>query len=874
MKTNDFFEKSKIKYLKSKLHIKNQIFDSRSLSNDAFTLVPTLRRGHASPVTKPALNNRKKVINSFPFSIFRFQIIVFLFMFSVFALPLSAQDDGRNESDTMKYRTETIEVNALLGVERLTPVTFQNVTRDDIEKKYWSQDLPMFLNGSTSLNAYSESGASIGYSYFSLRGFDQRRISILSNGVPQNDAEDHQVYWVDLADITSSVESIQIQRGIGTALYGTSGIGGVINLQTINYFDHNFLNVNAGYGDYNSRRYSFEYSSGVTNSGFGFYGKLSKTNSDGYRDLSWSDHWAYFLSAGKTLGSNSVVKFNVYGSPIKNHLAYLGVTKDYLEGKITGDARRDRKYNFLNYENETDNYHQPHYELVFNTQASKNVYVSNTFNYTRGEGYFITNFPVYYGYDFSYFRLNPFYTTDSAAFNAAYYKRNPDGSLYYESGKGYVIDKSDLVSNLYVNNSDYGWYPKVQIKHNGEKGNLVIGGEARLHKSEHYGEITFGSALPPGTPDNYRYYFYNGKKTSLTAYANEVYGITKNLTAMLGLQFAYHRYSIENDKFKPYEFSVDYNFFTPRVGLNYNINDYFRVFANVSMARREPRLKDIYDAESPYSKPNFRGVDTLSNTYEEPLVKPEEMTDIELGFGYVSATLKSNLNFYLMNFTNEIVSNGQLDNVGQPINGNAGKSVHRGVEFDFEYHPFMNLKKGNPARGLSLSGNFNFSDNYFKEYREILGTDGAGNIIYGNDYSDNKILLNPSVIANLTLGYQTEFGLNVYVSAQHIGKQYLDNSENERKNPLARLAPGYVDRIIAEYTVFNAGLSFDFIPAFGKGPAGKSISRFVRSFELSMKVNNIFDRLYETTGSVDSYGTPYWIPAAERNLFFNLKVGF
>ncbi|MDD5363534.1 MAG: TonB-dependent receptor [Ignavibacteria bacterium] len=800
--------------------------------------------------------------------------LIFLCLYFFRYSSLFAQNDDNHTADTLKYKTETIEVNALLGIDRLTPVTFQNIARDKIEKNYWMQDLPMFLNGSTSINAYSESGASIGYSYFSIRGFDQRRVSILSNGVPQNDAEDHQVYWVDLSDITSSVESIQIQRGIGTALYGTSGIGGVINLQTIDFFNRSFLNINAGYGDYTSRRYSMEYSSGLTNSGFGFYGKLTKTNSNGYRDLSWSDHWSYFLSAGKTLGSNTIIKFNVYGSPIKNHLAYQGVTKDYLDGKITGDARTDRRYNPLTYNNESDNYHQPHYELVLNTQASKNVYISNTFNYTRGEGYFITNYPAAWGYDFSYFRLNPFYTSDSTTFNSTYYKRNPDGTLYHEAGKGYVIDKSDLVTNLYVNNSDYGWYPKVQIKHNGEKGNLVIGGEVRLHKSEHYGEVAFGDALPQGTPDNYQYYFYNGKKTSVTAFANEVYSLTKNLTAMLGLQFAYHKYTIENDKFKPYAFSVDYNFFTPRAGLNYNISDNFHVFGNVSMARREPRLKDIYDAESPYSAPNFRIVDTVNKRYEDPLVKPEEMTDFELGIGYTSAMLKSNLNFYQMNFTNEIVSNGQLDNVGQPINGNAGKSVHRGVEFDFELHPFVNLKKDYLARGITVSGNLNLSDNYFKEYREILGTDAGGNIIYGNDYSDNKILLNPSIIANLTLGYQTEFGLNIYFTIQHIGKQYLDNSENERKNPDARLAPGYVDKIINAYTVFNAGLSFDVIPALGNGNASKNISRFIRSFELSLKVNNIFDRLYETTGSVDSYGIPYWIPAADRNLFCNLKIGF
>ena len=220
----------------------------------------------------------------------------FFLIFAVFLLTaeiLKSQDFA----DTNIYRTETIEVDALRGIERLTPITFQNLDREKVERRYWMQDLPMFLNGATSINAYSESGASIGYSYFTIRGFDQRRISILINGIPQNDAEDHQVYWVDLSDITSSAESIQLQRGIGTALYGSSSVGGVINLQTIDYFKRKFINANAGYGDYNSKRYSLEYSSGLIEGGFGLYAKYTRTLSDGYRDQSWSDHWSYFISA-------------------------------------------------------------------------------------------------------------------------------------------------------------------------------------------------------------------------------------------------------------------------------------------------------------------------------------------------------------------------------------------------------------------------------------------------------------------------------------------------------------------------------------------------------------------------------------------------
>lgn len=797
---------------------------------------------------------------------FTFSFICSVVFLLVLSSNVFSQDD--TPPDTI-YETQTIEVDATRGIEGTTPITLENIDRTEIENYYWMEDLPMFLNGKTSINAYSESGASIGYSYFTIRGFDQRRISILIDGIPQNDPEDHQVYWVDISDLTASVQDIQIQRGIGTALYGSSSIGGVVNIQTINPFTNRFMKATGGYGDYNSHRYSMEFSSGMINNEYGFYGKFAKTKTDGYRDLSWSDHWSYFLIAGKMFGKSSVLKFTTYGGPIKNHLAYLGVTRDYLDGKISGDPRVDRRVNFLDFPNETDNYNQPHYELVFNTQPSKDLYISNTLSYIRGDGYFVTNFPTYYGLDFDYFRLPSFFTTDSTTYNPDCYRRNPDGSLYFEPGRGYEIVRSNLVTNLYVNNDTYGWFPKIKWTHNKGKADLVFGGEVRYHRSEHYGEVTFGDALPPGTPDNYRYYFYNGVKNTYSVYANEIYRFTPKLTAMAGVQFVYHKYAIENDQYKPYNFDVDYNFFTPRVGVNYDLTDYLRVFGNFSMAKREPRLKDIYDAESPYSTPNFRVVDPVNGIYEDPLVKPEEMNDYELGFGLELNDLKADLNFYLMDFNNEIVNNGQLDNVGQPIVGNAGKSIHRGIELQAAYRPFKKMFGDRSLGPLTLEGNLNISDNYFTEYIEVLGADSLGNIIYGNDYSDNKILLNPGIIANLQLSYSSQNGIGAFIAMQHIGKQYLDNSENERKNPDARNQPGYVDKVIEPYMVVNAGLSFNLVPIIGQ----KHFGNFLKQLEANFRVNNLFDALYETTGSVDGSGTPYWIPAAERNFYFDIRVG-
>ena len=771
---------------------------------------------------------------------------------------------SQEKSDSSDFQTETIEVDILKSLERFTPVTFENINRKEVETKYWMQDLPMFLNGSTSINSYSESGASLGYSYLSIRGFDQRRISILINGIPQNDPEDHQVYWNDISDITASVENIQIQRGIGTALYGSSAIGGVVNVQTLDYFKQKFLNVSGGYGNYNSQRYSIEYSSGLLKNDFAVYGKATRILTDGYRDLSWSDYWSYFLSAGKLIGKSSVLKFNFFGSPMQNHLAYLGVDKAYLDGDVTGDIYTDRKYNYLTYPDETDNYFQPHYELVYNIQPSANLYISNTFSYIRGEGYFNTSFPVFYGYDFDYFRLDPYFVQDTTSYNPEFYKRNPDGSYYFEKGKGYEIVRSDIITKLNVNNNTFGWFPKVQIDHNGNKGNFVIGGEMRFHNSDHYGEITSGDALPAGTPADYVYYYYNGGKRTYSIYANEIYSFTDKLNGMLGLQYVYHRYNLSNDKFKPYDFSVDYNFFTPRIGANYNFNNEFSAFANFSVSKREPRLKDIYDAEDPYSVPNFRIVNAEEGIYEDPLVKPEEMNDFEFGVAYKTSIINADLNFYLMDFKNEIVSNGRLDNVGQPITGNAGKSIHKGLELQLNLKPF----KEKYFKNISLSGNLNLSDNYFTDYTEVNGVDSAGNIIYGNDYSGNSIILTPDIIANISLNYFTDNALNAYVSLQYIGKQYLDNSENERKNPDARDQPGYADKIIEPYTVVNAGLSYNFASLFKNNSLN-----MLKNLELDLKANNIFNVLYETTGSI-SEGVPYWIPAATSNFYLGIKFGF
>ena len=794
--------------------------------------------------------------------------ILFLVGYIVFSVIFTSKAESQ-ETDTNTYSTPTIEVDELKDMPKVVPVTLETIKRETISRKFFIQSLPVFLNGNTSINAYSESGSFIGYSYFTIRGFDQRRISVMINGIPQNDAEEHQVYWNELSDVVSSLENIQVQRGMSTALYGSSEIGGVINLKTIDYFRNRFLAFDAGYGSYNSKRLSLEYSSGLLKSGFGMYAKISKTNTAGYRDQSWSDNWSYFLSAGKTLGKNSVLRINAYGSPEKNHLTYLGVSRYYLAGKIIGDKYADRRFNPLANPDETGDYFQPHFELAFSYQPSENLFISNTFNYVKQDANYLQYFLTERGYNFTDFRLNYFYVQDTTAYRPNCYLRDWSGRILYENGRGYRVVQSDMKVKITSNGNDFGWYPKLHLKHFSDIGNFIIGGEFRHHSSEHSGEILRADALPPGTPDNYRYFFYNGRKNTYSVYVNEFTNIEKKLSGMVGIQYTHHGYTVENN-IAPYNFGTEYSLLNYRIGMNYNFSSSFRGFINASVARREPRLSDIYDGSFVKSAPNFKAIDTVNGIYSDPMINYEELKDYEIGFAYTGDFLKANINFYWMDYRNEIVGSGQLNSTGSPIASNAGASIHRGAEIEFEIN-LLSMKRimkpeSNPS--LTLSGNLTWSENYYKSYISVKGIDEQGNIIYGADYSGNKILLSPQLIGNLSLNFTYGNGLFAYIGMQHIGKQYLDNTENEKKNPAARSIWSYIDKTISMYTVFNAGISLNLASVMPSSFA----SGILKKFEISARVNNLLNTLYSPWGGIDNLGAPVWIPAAERNFFLNVKT--
>ena len=338
-----------------------------------------------------------------------------------------------------------VEVTGLRANIGETPVTVTNVERDEIERRYWAQDVPIFLSTVPGFYAYNDSGNGIGYSYFFLRSFDMRRTAVSLNGVPLNDAHSHGLFFIDLADFLSTTGSVQVQRGVGTTLYGGSAIGGSVDLETRTPLTERRLRVETLYGAYDTSRLTIEYDTGLIDDHWAASFRYSKVRSDGYRDQSWVDMWNYY-AAVERYGPRSTLRLLLFGGPEETHLAFEGIPRAYLDGEITGDRLVDRRHNPLAYPREIDSFFQPHYQLLHSYQLTENLVLQNTLFSFQGDGYFQQFkedrwFPEY--------DLTPF--------------PGPDGEL---------IHTTDLVRRREIDEWDGGWIPSVEWRHGGDRGSF------------------------------------------------------------------------------------------------------------------------------------------------------------------------------------------------------------------------------------------------------------------------------------------------------------------------------------------------------------------------------------------------------------------
>lgn len=696
-------------------------------------------------------------------------------------------DAGRSEA----AEGAPSDVIVILGraLERDSPVPFSNLSRRALEEEGAFKDIPTLLSELPSTLWYSENGNGIGYNYLSIRGFDQRRISVLVDGVPQNDPEDHNVYWVNFYDLGGSLEDVQVQRGGGAAFYGPPAIGGAVNLVTRRFSEAPFSRFEVGEGFFDPRRYdgplvsahraTAEAGSGQVGAAlFGedklsFYARFSYLESEGYRDWSWSRYWRGFLGA-EIEGARSSLRLQAYGGPQSDALAYYGIPKAYNSDP---EPRR------TNWGSGTDVelFNQTHYDAVHEWNPTASFTLRNSLFYLRGSGYF--DFAGYWG-DPGYFRFSEGLPAGLAQLYEAP-EDDPEGAPA-ETIPG------DTIIRAQVTNNHVGWLPQAVIRHS--RGEHILGGELRMHRSDHWGRIQSGSfpeevaALIVGEEGDHRFYAYRGAKDVASLYLGERLRATDALTVHANLQGVAQRYRVYDEAWVGTEFSVPYLFLNPRIGLNYNVNPWLNAYAGVSRTRREPRLKNLYDADEASwgVTPAFEADGSGAPDYSAPLVVPETLVDWELGLGAEGGRARGRAGAFVMDFRDEIVPSGGVDIYGQPRTANADRSVHAGLELEGA----VSL-----GAGFEVSANTSLSRNRFDSLGGALGGGGlagrgeVGFVEYCEDDSVSEavpvdrtggaIAGFPDLMANARLSWRRG-GARAALSGRLVGRHYTDNSMDTR----------------------------------------------------------------------------------------------
>ncbi|MGE5403104.1 MAG: TonB-dependent receptor [Ignavibacteriales bacterium] len=728
--------------------------------------------------------------------------------------------------------SQTVLVTGSIGKEGITPLAFSKIKKSGIKEKYIEQDVPEMLSSLPSTTFYSESGSSVGYNYLSIRGFDQRRISVAVNGIPQNDPEDHNVYWLDFPDILSSTELIQVQRGAGSGVIGYPSIGGSINIITSSFSNTSAFDLSAFGGSYNTRKYSASFSSGLINNTYSIYTKLSKTLSSGYRNNAWSDFNSYHVSAVR-YDKNLTTQINFFGGPVSDGLAYTGLPKFAIKDRDL------RKLNYSYWEasngkfdyfterrpDEVENFSQPHFELLNEYKLNENISLNSALFMVLGNGF--------YDYDGSWADTSYFRLTAANGFN---HVENPGNALI----------------RAQVENKQYGWIPRASLKHN--NGELVVGAEVRMHRSLHWGSISYADNLPLGLDKEFRYYQYKGAKDIINFFANENYNLNEKFNVLGEIQVAYNQYRLFDEKFLGTDFKVRNTFFNPRLGLNYKLDADHNIYLSLARVTREPRLKNYYDAaeSSGGEEPQFERNPDGSFNYSKPLVEPETMNDLEIGTSFNNGIYAFGVNVFYMLFNNEIVKNGTVDRFGQPVTGNMGRTVHSGVEIN-------GVIKLNNNIEFALNGTY--GKNYISEGQTFIkfkdpATGSKSVALLKLD--GNQISAFPEILLNGTLKVNYGGFLGI-LSMRYVGKYYSDNYDRNLQE-YSKLFPGFVsydDNVVDPYYTADLMASYEI-----------RLKNQSNTFRIFTKINNIFDNLYAAYAIGEEF-----FPAAERNYIIGLQVG-
>lgn len=813
------------------------------------------------------------------------------YAFGLFAaLSLNAQDKAKiNEfGDTSKvWKAPAVTVTSARAIKGESPLPFSEIGKQEIQNRYVAADIPKLLSIMPSIIFSSQNGNGIGYSDINMRGFDQKRIAVMVNGIPQNDPEDHDVYWLDMPDLAGATDNIQVQRGAGMASYGFPSIGGAINLQTSTFANRKGLRIYSGYGltpldasnsvkpedgffpnNRTLSKFSFEYASGLVDNQV-FFAKFSRINSGGYRDNSWANMQSYFLSYSN-YGEFITTQVNFFGGPINDAMAYNGIPKAYI---------KDSKLRLKNYawgwsydstgknlnwaadrsRFETEEFSQPHFEILNTVKFSDNLTLNNALFYYQGDGYFDG--------DFSWAKYE---ITEAVA-----------------SRYGYEVTEDNLIKDAFtrgwVRNKQIGWIPK--LTYTTENNTLSAGMEYRRHRSEHDMNIIMARNLPKGYEMDFDLYFYNGYRGIISFFVQDNYKLTEDLSLFGDIQFVHHSFAIGNEQvggqYRYYYnlnkekvggadklFNLSLNFINPRFGVNYKLNENLNMYAFAAHTSREPRMKNMYHATEAlfgkrpmfeYQKVEIEGKEVRAYNFDNPNTKPEKMLDIELGANYFTEDYSVSANAYFMDYRDEFVKTGKRDQYGSSIDENAGKSRHYGIELSASAFAFRT-----ETQFLSFWANATFSKNYFIEY-DVYFDYPSKKEQTKVSLANNEITGFPSAMSNFGVNYKFH-DLFVSLTGKYVGAFYTDNYNDMLRtnetiiNALRNDWLGYYDDNINDaYAAFDLDISYTI----------KEISTSLNSIRFHFQVNNLLNNMYSYSGEGKEF-----FPAAERSFFLGMELGF
>ena len=545
-----------------------------------------------------------------------------------FLLLISFNVYSQQVIDTLQGTKQVLDevIVQSVRVKYSSPISHSNISKSEMSSRNLGQDLPVLLNFLPSVVTTSDAGAGIGYTGIRIRGVSPQSTNITINGIPFNDPESHGTYWVNLPDFVSSVESLQVQRGVGTSTNGSGAFGASINILTDAISESPYAQISNSVGSFNTLKHTVKFSSGKLNDSFELSGRLSKIDSDGYIDRAYSDLKSYFIQ-GAYIKGNTLIKALTFGGHEKTYQSWYGLSLDELQ-----DNRRQNPYT---YENEIDNYKQDHYQLHWNQKLNEKWSTNLGLNYTYGRGYF-----------------EQYREADSVDTYGGIVDSDTDQN-------GNLTGTTDLIRRRWLDNNFY--VLNASTNYNSSKLNLMFNTSYSTYSGDHFGEVIWARNFSKSSSIRDRYYDGNGKKTDFSLFAKG------SLILNNAFEF-YADFQLRNINYKTTGYTSDlvnmlldesYSFFNPKFGLSYKLSSQSMVYGSYSRANREPSRSDFESNEK---------------------IKPEQLNDFEIGWRFRKDGLRLNINTYYMLYNEQLVLTGELDDVGSPIRTNSGSSYRMGIE--------------------------------------------------------------------------------------------------------------------------------------------------------------------------------------------------